>query len=105
MQSAEQGLLLSNTVFALILQPAKSQCHPLKSGLTVATSVSYVSYLHPLCSPQLCSLQNQEITESKQVSSPGGISFLLQPLVGARGGREGKRYVILVRFYATNCQA
>ena len=72
---------------------------------TYSSHLSYVSYPQPLCSPQLCSLQNQEITESKKVSSLGVISFLLQLSVGEEGGREGKRYVILVRFHATNCQA
>lgn len=87
MQSTEPGLLLSDIMSALILQPAKSRCHPLKSALKVAASVSYVSYPQPLCSPQLCSLQNQEITESKKVSHPGVISFPLQLSVGGGGGQ------------------
>lgn len=55
-------------MFALILQPAKSQCHPLKSGLTVATSVT--------CLIPTLVLSSESRNHRKQESQlPGGDFF------------------------------
>lgn len=88
MQNAEQGLLLSNIMFALILQPAKSQCHPLKGGLTVATSVTCL--ISALCVLHSCALFRIKKSQKARKSAPRGGFLFSRNRWWGRGRGQGR---------------
>ena len=90
MQSTEPGLLLSNITSALILQPAKSRCHPLKSALKVAASVSYVSHPQAFVFSTVV-ISSESRNHRKQESQPPGGDFFSPATI--IGGKRGARKV------------